>query len=263
MLFLDSRQLSNAAPGGGVGARKIVDIAALIARAGKPHAINYFEPSPDGKRVVIGISVGGNENADLTVLDAVSGRRLAGPVHHARGANPQFISGGKLAFTLSQKLQSGRPKTDTFLNRRAVVWDMKSDPVAYAGATVAAGPKIRPDERAYMLVSRGSQTAVLVVREGVKNEVDLYIAPETDAASGTAAWRKIGDRIEGVTKLLMGRDRLFLLSNAGAPTFRILSMPATGTVATASELLPAKPGRVLQLLGAASDALYVVASEGV
>src|SRR5688572_26285352 len=28
---------------------------------GKPHAINYFEPSSDGKRVAVGVSPGGNE----------------------------------------------------------------------------------------------------------------------------------------------------------------------------------------------------------
>src|ERR1700723_506593 len=39
------------------GVRKIVDMAALrAARGGKPFAINYFLPSPDGGKVAVGIS---------------------------------------------------------------------------------------------------------------------------------------------------------------------------------------------------------------
>jgi prolyl oligopeptidase len=244
-------------------ARKLVDVAALIASTGKPHAINYFEPSEDGKRVAVGISAGGNENSDLTVIDATTGARLAGPVPYARFASPQFTSDGRLAFTLSQELKTGQPKTDTFLNRRAVIWDLKGEPAAYAGAPVAAGPKIRPDESPYLFLPSGSRNAVLVVAEGVKNEVDLYLAPQAEAAAGKAAWRKIADRKEGVTDVAVSGDRLFLLSNLHAPTFRVLAMPASGTVASAREFISARPDRVLEFLGAASDALYVAAREGV
>jgi prolyl oligopeptidase PreP (S9A serine peptidase family) len=76
--------------------RKLVDIAALIARTGKPHAINYYAPSQDGAKVAVGVSVGGDENADLTVLDVASGRQIAGPISHARFAEP-IVHGGRAA----------------------------------------------------------------------------------------------------------------------------------------------------------------------
>lgn len=243
--------------------RALVDVAALLAATGKPHAINYFEPSHDGKRVAVGVSVGGNENADLTVLDVATGQRMAGPVPNARFAGPQFLSNGGLAFTVSQALKPGQPKTDTFLNRQAMIWDMKGSPVAITGSAVTTGPRIRPDESPAVVNTRGSRTAIMVVSEGVKNEIDLYVAPEADVAARKAAWRKVADRKEGVTDFSVSGERIYLLSNAGAPTFRVLSMPVGGSAATAKEILPARPGRVLQYVGAASDGLYVAAREGV
>jgi prolyl oligopeptidase len=243
--------------------RALVNVAALTAATGKPQAINYFQPSPDGKHVAVGVSAGGNENADLTVLDSATGNRIAGPIPYARFAYPQFTSKGGLTFTLSQELKAGQPKTDTFLNQRAVLWDLKGAPLALAGAPVSGGPKIRPDEAPFITITPGSRTAALLVVEGVKNEADLYLAPEADAASGRATWRKIADRKEGVTDFAIRGETLFLLSNSNAPTFRVLSMPVSGSAATAKELVPASADRVLQYLGAASDALYVAAREGV
>src|SRR5262249_54497468 len=67
------------------GSRKIVDVAALrAANGGKPFAINYFLASPDGAKVGVGVSEGGSEDASLTVYDAASGAKIAGPLDRAQ-----------------------------------------------------------------------------------------------------------------------------------------------------------------------------------
>ena len=247
----------------GAAPRKLVDIAALIAATGKPHAINYFEASPDGERVAVGISEAGNENADLTLIDAATGARLAGPIPNARFAGPQFLPNGGMTFTLSQALKPGQPKTDTFLNRRGFIWDLKGEPVATVGPGVAGGPAIRPDESPYVAVPPGSRTAALIVYEGVKNEVDIYLAPQADVAGGRAKWRKLADRSQGVTGFALAGERLFLLSNREAPTFRVLGMTTDETLDAAGDVIAARPDRVLEFVSAGSDALYVGAREGV
>jgi prolyl oligopeptidase len=140
---------------------------------------------------------------------------------------------------------------------------MAGEPVVTAGAPAGRGPKIRPDEGPTVVFTPGSNTAVMVVNEGVKNEVDLYLAPAAAAAAGTATWRKVADRSEGVTGLTARGETLYLLTNQNAPTFRVTRMPASGTAATATEVIAARSGRVLEIVGAASDALYVAALEGV
>ena len=248
-------------PGGAT--RKLVDIAGIIARTGEPHAISYFTASPDGKRVAVGVSAGGNENANLEVLDVSSGALLAGPIPNARFAGPQFLGDVAMTFTLSQALKPGQPRTDTFLNRRSAIWDLKNEPVFTAGPGIAGGPSIRPDESPYVGLAPGSRTAVLVVNEGVKNEVDIYLAPRAEVAKRAAKWRKVVDRSQGVTGLALGGERLFLLSNQNAPTFRVIEMATDGSLKNAREVVPARADRVLESVSAAADALYVGAREGV
>jgi prolyl oligopeptidase len=246
--------------------RKLVDVAGLIARTGKPHAINYYEPSPDGRLVAIGISAGGNENADLTVVDVASGRTVAGPLPYARFAGPSFTPDGKLALTLSQVLKPGEARTGTFLNRRSVIWDMKGTPVDVVGAPVAAAAvKLRPDEAPYVGFERGSRWAALIVSEGVRNEADFYLADAAAAAEGKARWRRVAEReADRVTYGTVIGDRVYLLTKKDAPTFKVSRLDAAaGTAATAVTVVPAKPGRVLEMLAGAGDALYVGGLEGV
>ena len=243
--------------------RTLVDVAVRHALTGTPHAIDYYQPSPDGTWVAVGVSKGGNENADLTVLDVSSGAQLAGPVANARYASPSFTPAGGLAFTLSQTLRPGQPSTETFLNRRVVLWDFDGEPIPIAGATVGAGPPMRPDELPRVYFAPGSSTAVMGVYEGVRNELDVYVAPASEAARPGARWRKVADRADGVTALDVRGDTLFLLSNHGAPTFRLLAMPVSGSAASATEVIPARPERVLERVATAADATYVGAREGV
>lgn len=46
---------------------------------GKPHAINYFVPSPDSRYVAFGVSAAGSEDASIYVIETASGKRGAAP----------------------------------------------------------------------------------------------------------------------------------------------------------------------------------------
>ena len=138
--------------------RKLVDVAALIAATGKPHAVSYLTPSKDGSRIAVGIAAGGSEQADLRVLDVDTGNRIAGPLADTRYYAHSFREDGRLAIQQFQMLKPGQPRSDAFLNQRTLVWDLKSDPVAVAGATASAGPEMRATEVAGLIFPRGSPT---------------------------------------------------------------------------------------------------------
>lgn len=52
--------------------------------AGKPHAINYFSPSPDGELVAVGVSAIGSEQASIYVVETASRRQLGEPIDRAQ-----------------------------------------------------------------------------------------------------------------------------------------------------------------------------------
>src|SRR5260370_30375424 len=132
----------------GGGTRKIVDVAALrAANGGKPFAINYFLASPDGGKVAVGISEGGSEDAVLTVYDAVSGTKIAGPIDRAQfGATAWSDDSQILYFIPLKKLAASDPPTLKSTDTTAEAWNLNSEPVAILGSTVGHGPPFKPAE---------------------------------------------------------------------------------------------------------------------
>ncbi|MGO9036735.1 MAG: prolyl oligopeptidase family serine peptidase [Steroidobacteraceae bacterium] len=246
------------------GIRKLVDIAALRkADGGKPYAINYFLASPDGAKVAVGIAKGGSEDAALTVYDAVSGKRIAGPIDRARfGATAWSDDSKILYFIRLKKLAATDPQTDTYKYATADAWDLRSDPVAILGAAVGHGPPINPAEFPALVMSVGAPVAAALSLNGVQNELAVWLAPVHEVSDPKTAWSPLATRDDGVTALDMRGREIFLLSHKDAPTFKVLSVRAGQGLESATVLVPARPDRVIEGIYAAADALYVRASHG-
>src|SRR3546814_2635943 len=64
----------------GGGQRVIVDPEDWRKRTGKPHAINYFEVSPDLRFVAVGISESGAEIGSLHLFDLATAKPVEAPI---------------------------------------------------------------------------------------------------------------------------------------------------------------------------------------
>jgi prolyl oligopeptidase len=247
-----------------LGKRKIIDVAALrAANGGKPIAINYFLPSPDGSKVAAGISEGGSENASLTVYDAASGAKIAGPIDRARfGATSWSDDSHLLYFIRLQKLAADAPPTDTYKNATADVWDLKSEPVAILGAGLGHGPPIKPEEFPLVQINPGSPIAAAVAINGVQNELCIWLTSAAAAADPQTTWTPLVTRDDGVTSADVRGSDIFLLSHKDAPTFKVLALKAGQPLSAAATLVPAQADRVIEAIHAAADGLYVVARHG-
>jgi prolyl oligopeptidase len=246
------------------GTRKLVDVAALREKnGGKPFAINYVLPSPDGAKVAVGVSEGGSENAALSVYDATSGARLGGPLDRVQlGATSWSADSSLLFFNRLQALKPGDPDIGRYKNSTLDAWDLKAAPETLYGATSGHGPKIGEDEFPIVVVSPGAPLAVLDSVNGVQNEQKLWLAPAADAAKPDASWKAFVDRDDAVTALDLRGEEIFLLSHKDAPTFKVLRVKAGEPLASATTLIAARPDRVIESVHAASDALYVQARQG-
>ena len=246
-------------------ARKIVDVAALrAAHGGTPYAINYILPSPDGAKVAVGISQGGSEAANLYVYDAATGAQIAGPIDRAQfGATSWSLDSSTLYFIRLKALGPNDPGTEKFRDATLDAWNLTSQPRSLFGATTGHGPKFGPDETPVLEISPGVSVAVLASQNGVQPEIKAWVTPVAQAESPDAPWTLLMDRDDGVTGADARGDQIFLLSHKNAPTFQVLQLRAGDPLASAHVLVPAQPGRVIEGVHAAADALYVVTREGV
>lgn len=248
----------------GAGTRKLVDVAALrAANGGKPYAINYFLASPDGGKVAVGISEGGSEDAVLSVYDAAGGNVIAGPVDRAQFGATSWSDDSKILYFIRLKqLEATAPPTDKYKYATADAWDLKSEPVALLGAGLGHGPEFLPAEFPAIEISVGAPIATALSINGVQNELAMWTAPAANLSDPNVAWSKFISRDDAVTAADMRGSDIFLLSHRDAPTFKVLSVSAGRPLASAKELVPARPDRVIEGIQAASDALYVRARHG-
>ena len=248
----------------GAGIHKLVDVAALrAANGGKPFAINFFLASPDGNKVAVGISEGGSEDASITVYDAASGAKIAGPIDRAQfGATSWSDDSRLLYFIRLQKTAANAPATDKYLNATADAWDLKSEPAAVLGASLGRGPVLTPVEAPAIAISVGAPVAAALSINGVQNELAMWLAPAAQVRDPKVTWTRFITREDAVTGFDMRGPEIFLLSHKDAPTFKVLMLRAGQPLASASTLVPAQADRVIESIHAAADALYVFARHG-
>jgi prolyl oligopeptidase len=246
------------------GTRKIVDVAALrAANGGKPIAINYFLASPDGTRVAVGVSEGGSEDASITVYDATTGAKIAGPVDRAQfGATGWSDDSKTLFFVRLKKLAPGEAEIDKYKDATAEAWDLRSEPVSILGTRVGHGPAFKPEEFPAIVTSAGAPIVGALSINGVQNELAMWTAPADKVTDPKAIWTPFISREDGITSADMRGKEVFLLSHKDAPTFKVLTLKAGQKLSAAKVLVPADPMRVIEGIHAASDALYVMSRKG-
>jgi prolyl oligopeptidase len=115
-------------------------------------AINYFAPSPEGRYVAVGVSLGGSEDATLHIIDTAAAKLLPDAITRTQYAGPSWTPDSKaLYYARLQKLAPGAPPTAIYENERTFPHTLGADPEtdpAVFGHDVASSPDMyRPRSR--------------------------------------------------------------------------------------------------------------------
>jgi prolyl oligopeptidase len=240
--------------------RLLVDPDQMTAPEGKHLAIDYFAASPDNKYLAYGISIGGSEESVLHVIDLATGKQTSDVIDRANFGNPSWLPDGRLLYNRLQKPAPGGAVTDKYVNSRAYVHVLGTNPDAdtpLLGAGLAPGVAIEPAEIPVAVSPIGSKYIVGLIINGVQNEFKLYAAPLAALDGDKTPWVKVADNSDDVTGFDVAGDNLYLLTHKGASRFKVLSVPlAKPDLATAQVVVPASEA-VVTGIAAAKDALYV------
>ena len=245
----------------GKSTRVLIDPTALDTATGHV-SLDWWRASPDGTRIVYGLSRNGSEDSVLQVLDIKTGLILPERIPNTEGARPQWLPDGS-GFFYNQL--TGKVDTpERYLDSRARFHRLGSDPAADP-IIMARGrdPAVVFEniQQPHLVTAEGSDRALLVLQD-VRSELRVLIAPLTDVLSGTARWQPVADFPDEVTDVDLNGDDLYLLANRGHPRGRVLRMPASRPdLASAIEVVP-ESAVVLQDLARAKNGLYVRAMDG-
>jgi prolyl oligopeptidase len=237
---------------------------------GKPHAINYYYPSHDGKYVALGISPSGSEDAILHVIETATRKRVGAPIDRAEYAGAYggigWLPDSRSFFYLRLKEPApGAPAKDRYLNMQLWLHGIDADAardVLVLGPGASPRVPVAPTEQAFVIVTPGSRHALALVVADVQREVTLYSAPlETVGKPGTP-WVKICDVADKVTHYAVRGDEIYLMTHSQSPRYSIVRTSlAKPDFKSAATVIPAS-GEVLFDVAAARDGLYFEARDG-
>jgi prolyl oligopeptidase len=243
----------------------LVDPEALEKQTGKPHAINFYMPSPDGRYVAYGVSEGGSESATLHVLDVAARRPVGEPVTRADFGYPDWAPDGRsFLFIRLQEMKPGMPDVEKY--QRSAVY-------RYRVAVGKAGPKpvfglgsqgvtMTPAEIPFTSTTHDGRWVLGVVLNGAQREFRVYAAPRQSVLAGNAPWKRIVANEDEVTGFAYMNDTLYLQTHQGASRFLVKKLDLKAPdVARAPVVVPASE-RVITGIAAAKDALYIEARDG-
>ncbi len=98
---------------GQIGAERLLLDPVRYNKDGQAASIEYFSVSPNGKRLAVGVALGGNEDATLHLLDVATLREIAAPIPRARGADPVWRYDGEVLFyTQLRERKEGESRAD-------------------------------------------------------------------------------------------------------------------------------------------------------
>jgi prolyl oligopeptidase len=234
--------------------------------AGKPYAINYYEPSFDGNRVACGLSAAGSEDAVIHVAETATGKEVDKPIDRAEFGGVSWRPDGKSFFyNRLQKMEPGMPATERYQYSRVYLHVIGADadreqPVL--GFENSPLVKMDPVDNPFVSTTPDSKYAVGEIEHGTQVEETLYAAPLASVGKPNTPWKKVCDVGDGVTDFAVKGKEIFLLTHHGAPRFKIIKTSLTKpNPATAKTIVPASDA-VITGLAAARDALYVALRDG-
>lgn len=233
---------------------------------GKPHAIQSFHPSPDGKLLAYGMHASGAEIGSMFVIQVASGQEVLPPIDRVRFAGVSWRENGEGLFYFRLRPgYDGMKSTERFADTGRYYLDLQKPNPEHRVFSISQYPELKLPSFAtgYVVEIPGTPLAGMVVNFGVDRRLAMYVASLDGVLAGQAQWRQVFNQSAEVREVDIGHGHLYMRSALNAPRFKVLKLKLSDLdMAKAETLLPESEG-VLRAITATQDALYVTRREGV
>ncbi len=241
----------------------LVDPDRFRQQTGNTHAINFFNPSGDGKYLIYLVSANGSEDASLYVLDTQTLQDIDVPISRTVEStcwlpdNRSFfyhrlqeMKEGMAAIERNQNSQTHWHRLGTDLEQDRVV--LKHGIAPLEDVTPIGWPCITQ-------VSSGC--AIAVIFNGTQRHIDTYVSTIDSLSQNTPKWIKICDAADEVRSFTAHGEDLYLLTSKKAPRFKIIKTSLAKPDLSTAETVFVESDSIVKDLFAANDALYAIATK--
>ena len=235
------------------------------AKGDVSYAMNYWAASPDGRRVLVGMSASGSEQAVIEVIDTATGRVLPDRIDRVQYASPSWLDDGT-GFFYNRLSASGKPGTADFY-KNSVCWLHRLGTEAARDVEVLRRGKfddtpIREIDFPVVVVQSGSPFVVGMLIGGVQRELTLFTNTVAAARRGAGGWKPVCSAADEVTNFTMRGADLYLLTEKDAPRGRIVKVAGADPAFAGARAVVPQGATLKRGLFAARDAIYVQELDG-
>ncbi|MFJ2033274.1 prolyl oligopeptidase family protein [Streptosporangium sp. NPDC087985] len=222
--------------------RALLDPATLDP-AGRT-VIDSWQPSADGRRLAYQVSMGGQEESILSVLDVATGEIIDGPVGRCRYSPVAWLPDGHSFFYVRRLPADQVPPGEERFHRRVYLHRVGTDPrddvlIFGEGRDKASHYRVN--------LSGDGRWLTISASLGTSPSNDLWIADLSASSPQAPLLRVVQEGVGAHTALRVGRDgRAYLMTDREAPRGRlVVADPADPRYENWRELVPEDPEAVL------------------
>jgi len=214
-------------------------------------AIDFFVPSPDGRRVAVSLSEHGTEDGSLHIYEVESGQVVDEPIPHVN------LMGGSVAWRHDGKaLWYTRCADPAGFVQQVWLREFGGAPDRVDLAGGFADARIAEN---YLSTCPDGRWVMDRVQTGDGGGWQIFL--RSQRADG--AWWQVADIADACVHAVLGTDALYLLCRRDAPHGKVLRLPVTdgATVADAEEIVPVGDS-VIEDLAVTRGTVWVVDIDG-
>ncbi|MEU5866176.1 MULTISPECIES: prolyl oligopeptidase family serine peptidase [unclassified Nonomuraea] len=206
--------------------------------------LDAVQPDKEGRLLAYQISVGGDEESILYIMDVATGMRVEGPIDRCRYSPIAWLPGGEAFYYVRRLPRTEVPENEAQFHRRVYLHRVGTSTEDDA---LIFGQGLKMTNYYGVSVSRDGHWLQVSAHEGTAPRNDLWVADLTASPADSPDLKVVQEGVDAQTALVFGRDgRLYVHTDRDASRGRVcVTDPADPGYETWRDLIPEDPEAVL------------------
>ena len=207
--------------------------------------LDAWAPDKEGRLLAYQVSLGGDEESVLQVVDVTTGEHAEEPIDRCRYTEVAWLPGGKSFYYVRRLPPEAVPADEAQYHRRVYLHTVGTPAEA---DTLIFGEGRDKTDFYQVSVSWDGRWLVIMAAQGTSPRTDVWLADLAASSPGAPALRVVQEGVDARTGVHVGRDgRMYVFTDAGAPRGRLaVADPGRPDRAGWQDLIGEDPEAVLQ-----------------
>ncbi|MFI6512090.1 prolyl oligopeptidase family protein [Streptosporangium sp. NPDC050855] len=206
--------------------------------------LDSWQPDKEGRLLAYQVSVGGDEESSLYLMDVALGERVEGPIDRCRYSPVAWLPGGEAFYYVRRLPATEVPENEEQFHRRVYLHRVGT---STQEDVLIFGEGLEKTNYYGVSVSRDGRWLQISASRGTAPRNDLWVADLHASAPSSPDLRVVQQDVDAQTALYFGRDgRLYVFTDRDAPRARVcVTDPSDARFESWRDLIPQDPEAVL------------------